>query len=283
VVGVSIFELLREQVSLEELLDVKTGGKARCVAPGHEDIRPSMHNYGDHVHCFACGLHGDVVDVWDAMRGFGHPIEAARDLAREYNIELPEWLPEAERKAEEWRKREAECMREAEERHRGLERHLHMREWWRSRGFDEELQKRYLLGASADGRAAAIPFWHRGRVQGIILRNLDEDEPKYMLPEGESLPDGRRPLFIPGRVSSDSYVVEGSIDALALDALGESVVAVGGTHPNEAQLRELKRLPGGLYILFDDDKAGHDAARELARKLYPKARICPARYGEGSR
>ena len=154
-VGVNIFELLREQVSLEEVVGAKTGEKARCVAPWHEDIDPSMHLYDDHVHCFGCGLRGDVVDVWAARHGIERPIDAARDLAREFNIELPELDPEAKRKAEEWRKREAACMRKAQERHEALERHPQLREWWLSRGFDEELQKRYLLGASADGRRSA--------------------------------------------------------------------------------------------------------------------------------
>jgi DNA primase len=73
---VNIFETLREQVPLVWLVEPGSGGKAHCVAPEHRDDNPSMHIYNDHVHCFACGFHGDVTDVWAAMRGFDKPLEA---------------------------------------------------------------------------------------------------------------------------------------------------------------------------------------------------------------
>jgi DNA primase/transcriptional regulator with XRE-family HTH domain len=279
----NVFETLRERVPLEEIVGPRSDVRANrvhCVAPDHNDANPSMHLYEERVHCFSCGFHGDVVDMWAAMRGFDRPIEAALDLARKYGVELPERDPEAERRAEERRRHEADCFREAEARHEALEQHVHVREWWCSRGFDEEFQRRCLLGASADGRAATIPYWHRGRVQVIIRRQL-EGQPKYVLPTADTFPEGHKPLFIPGHVRPGTYIVEGFIDALALDALGESVVAVGGTDPNEAQLRELMRLPGELHVRFDADDAGTDAARKLARELYPRARVCLGCFGEG--
>jgi DNA primase len=74
---------------------VNGSGKAQCVAPDHQDASPSMHLYDNHVHCFSCGFHGDVTDVWAARRGFVRPVEAALDLAREFGIELPEASLEA--------------------------------------------------------------------------------------------------------------------------------------------------------------------------------------------
>lgn len=79
----NVFEILRDRVPIEEVVSHHTevrGGKARCVAPGHHDANPSMHLYDDHVHCFSCGFHGDVVDVWAATRGFDRPSEEALDL-----------------------------------------------------------------------------------------------------------------------------------------------------------------------------------------------------------
>ena len=282
------FHVLREQVDLAELAgrytELKSSGRAlkgSCLSPEHPDLNPSCYFYPDgRFYCYDCGLWGDVIDLWAAVRGIEPGIESALDLAQEYSVELPERHPEAERKAEEHRKHEAVCMQHAEECRKNLERHPSIQDWWRSRGFDEELQKRYLLGANADGTAAAIPYWHRGRVLGIILRRL-KGKPKYLLPSGNELPDGHKSHFIPGRVGQETYIVEGFIDALALDALGECAVGIGGTHPNEAQLLELERLPTGLYVLFDEDHEGEKAARELARGIYPKAKLCPRQYGEG--
>jgi DNA primase len=124
-----------------------------------------------------------------------------------------------------------------------------------------------------------IPFWHRGRVQGLIRRKL-EGEPKYLYPKAEEFSGGHRPLFIPSSVRSGAFLTEGIVDALALAAVGEGAIAVGGTGMSRKQLRELDAVPGSLYILPDVDEEGEQAAREWVRKLYPMALLCPADYGE---
>jgi DNA primase len=276
---VNVFDALKQQVGIEEVVAINgRENKVRCVSPDHEDATPSLHLYGDHVHCFGCGFHGDVVDVWGAQKGIDRPIEAALDLAQEFNVRLPEFSEEARRKAEKAREAEADYLRTASELHAGLENHPGVREWWESRGFGEELRERYLLGA-AGPKTATIPFWHRGRIKGIVRRKL-EGEPKYVLPEAEELVDGHRPLFIPGPIGNEVFLVEGYVDALAVAATGKSVVAVGGTNASQVQLADLKMIPS-IHILPDNDEEGAAGARVWARALYPEARICPADYGEG--
>jgi DNA primase len=214
-----VFEILRGEIGIERLIETNGHRKALCVS--HSEHEPSMHVYEDHVHCYGCGFHGDVVDVWAVQRGIGRPIEAALDLAWEFNVRLPEMSEESRRKAEEQREREFDLWLEARKYHRNVKKKgKRVREWWESRGFSPEIQERFLLGA--DRGAATIPFWVRGgRVAGIIRRKL-EGEPKYLNPEGE------RPLFIPGPTKGEIFLVEGYIDALAVGATGRSVVAVGG-------------------------------------------------------
>jgi DNA primase len=233
-----------------------------------------LHLYADHVHCFACGFHGDVVALWQLKHGFERPIEATLDLAREYGVEVPEQSPQARREAEERRSKEETYLKQAQECHRALDTHQNVREWWEKRGFNEELQRQFLLGANRDGTEATIPFWHRGRIKGLIHRKL-EGEPKYRNPRREEFPDGHKPLFIPGPLRDDVLLVEGIVDALALAALGESVSAVGGTDISAEQMRLLEKLPGPIYILPEGD----EAARRWVRSLYPKAFLCPAEYG----
>ncbi len=259
--------------------------KISCVSPSHADGTPSMHVYDDHVHCFSCGFHGDVVDVWGVQKGLIRPIEAALDLAREHNVTLPEMSPEARQKAQERREREASYMETAQACHRALEESDAVREWWEGRGFGEDLRARYLLGSNKLGTEAVIPFWYRGKVQGLIRRKL-KGEPKYRLPNAEEFPEGYRPLFMPNAPGSETFLVEGYVDALAVAASGRSVVAVGGTDISDAQKRELaKVLPEGgrLYILPDDDESGEEAARTWGREFFPRAAICPLAYGEGGK
>lgn len=212
------------------------------------------------------------------MRAAEPGIEAALDLAREYGVDLPETSPEARRKVQERREREDRYLSQAEDCHRTLSEHSRVVAWWEGRGFDKDLRERFLLGANREGTAAVIPFWNRGRVQGLIRRRLS-GEPKYLYPKAENFAGGVRPLFVPGPVRAGAHLVEGIVDALAIAALGESAIAVGGTGISREQLEDLRRLPGPLYVLPDADEEGAQAAREWVRKLYPKALLCPAEYG----
>jgi hypothetical protein len=168
-------------------------------------------------------------------------------------------------------------LEQATECHEALSRYSEIAEWWAKRGFSGELRQCYLLGANADGTEATIPFWRHGRVQGLIRRRI-EGKPKYLLPPKEQFPKGYRPLFIPGPVKEGMFLAEGYVDALALAALGYVVAAVGGTHTNDEQMAELRRLPGPLFILPDADEEGQKAARGWVQKLYPKALLCPPNY-----
>jgi DNA primase len=284
-VGVSIFEELREQLDLAELAarytDLQPSRRALvgcCPNPDHDDEHPSFYVYPDaRFFCYGCRWHGDVTDLWAAMKGLRPGTEAALDLAREYSVDLPTVSAEAKEKAERRRQQVAEYLKQAEEYHEALLRYPSVVDWWEGRGFYEGLREKFLLGVTDDGHAATIPFWNRGRVHGIVRRKL-EGEPKYVLPKKEQFPLGYRPLFIPCHVREGMFVVEGYVDALALSALGYGVAAIGGTHPNQEQLAEIWRLPGRIYVLPDADEEGRKAAWGLVKELFPKAMMCPPEY-----
>ena len=281
------FEELRESVDLAELAsrytDLNPSGCAlvgRCPCPNHEDMNPSFFVYPEgRFFCYGCRWRGDVTDLWAALKGLKPGMEAGLDLAREFGVDLPTVSAEAKEKAERRRQQEAEYLKQAEEYHEALVRYPSVAIWWEGRGFDEGLREKFLLGVTYEGTAATIPFWSRGRVHGLIRRKLEKDpDNKYLLPKKEQFPLGYRPLFIPGRMREGMFLVEGYVDALALSALGYGVAAIGGTHPNQEQLAELKRLPGRIYVLPDTDEEGRKAARHLVEELYPKAMLCPPEY-----
>jgi DNA primase len=284
---VNPFEELREQVNLAEVAsrytDLNPSGRAlvgRCPCPNHEDTNPSFHVYPEgRFFCYGCRCRGDVTDLWAAVKGLKPGMEAGLDLAREFGVDLPTVSAEAKEKAERRRQQEADYLARAQEHHAALSRHPSVVEWWEGRGFDEGLREKFLLGITDDGTEATIPFWNRGRVHGIVRRKLEKDpDRKYLLPNKELFPLGYRPLFIPGRVHEGMFLVEGYVDALALSALGYGVAAIGGTHPNQEQLEEIRRLPGRIYVLPDADEEGRKAARRLVEDLYPKAMLCPPEY-----
>ena len=286
--GLGVFEALRENVDLTELAgrqtELKCCGRTHrghCPFSDHPDRTPSFHVYPDgRFYCFGCGRDGDVVDLWATVRGIEPGIEAALDLAREYSVQLPEQDPEAKRRAERRRAKEDLYMKQAQKYHKALSRHENIADWWQARGFGESLRERFLLGASEGGTEAIIPFWHRGRVEGVIRRKL-EGQPKYRYPNKESFAAGYRPVFIPGAIKDEVFIVEGILDALALVAVGKSAIAVGGTNLSGAQALDLDRIIDRqkVYILPDADEAGQKAAATWARQLYPKALLCKPDYG----
>ena len=56
-------------------------GFMRC--PFHADRVPSLKLYGDHLHCFGCGAHGDVIDLASGLLSCSKG-EAARKLEADF-------------------------------------------------------------------------------------------------------------------------------------------------------------------------------------------------------
>ena len=83
-----IFEIVKENVNLREAaelygIDVNRYGKALC--PFHNDRHPSLYVADDHYYCFACGEHGDVIDLTAKL--FGLPLyDAAQKLAADFHL-----------------------------------------------------------------------------------------------------------------------------------------------------------------------------------------------------
>ena len=61
---------IKRRLSCRELLEmngieVNRKGRARCCF--HDDNRPSMAVFDDHVHCYACGAHADVIGLAEQL------------------------------------------------------------------------------------------------------------------------------------------------------------------------------------------------------------------------
>ena len=144
----------------------------------------------------------------------------------------------------------------------------------RERGFSkEELVAAGLLNRRGNdyfaGRLVFALRDPRGRVVGFGARRMSEADPipaKYVnSPEGElfhksALVYGLDVARAAVAKEDRAVIVEGYTDVLALRQAGlETVVASMGTALTPAQLKELRRLTGRLYLCFDADAAGEAA------------------------
>jgi DNA primase len=161
----------------------------------------------------------------------------------------------------------------------------------RERGFrQEELVAAGLVNRRGNdyfaGRLVFALRDPRARVVGFGARRMSDADPipaKYVnSPEGELFHKSALVYGLDvarGAIAKEdrAVVVEGYTDVLALHQAGlETTVASMGTALTPAQLKELRRLSGRLYLCFDADAAGEAATlrgMDLAYREFDEVRV----------
>ncbi len=113
-----IFTMVKATVTVRqaaELYGLQVGRKDMALCPFHNDRHPSLYISDDHYHCFACGEHGDVIDLTAKLFDL-RLYDAARKLASDFHLVLDKPLPESIRqklkhktKAQQLRENEQLC------------------------------------------------------------------------------------------------------------------------------------------------------------------------------
>ncbi len=156
-----------------------------------------------------------------------------------------------------------------------------------SKGYDaDELKQAGLVSSRGSdvydmfrGRVMIPLRDGQGRPVGFTARKLSDTAhgPKYINTPATQLYDKGRQVF--GfylakeaiRKQGFAVVVEGNLDVVASHQAGVcNVVASAGTALTSHHLKSLKRFTGDIRVAFDDDRAGHDAAKRaipLAQSL----------------
>ena len=112
----NLFEVVKASINTQEAaqtygIDVNHHGMALC--PFHDDRHPSLYVSDDLYHCFACGEHGDVIDLTAKLFDL-RLYDAARKLASDFHLAPDKPLPEAIRRKKK-RKTKAQQLRENEQ------------------------------------------------------------------------------------------------------------------------------------------------------------------------
>jgi DNA primase len=123
-------------------------------------------------------------------------------------------------------------------------------------------------GETMAGRIV-IPELRGGQCISMVGRLLDDDrQPKY---RGLSLP---KPILGYDRVRGRPrvFITEGAFDYLTGVSWGLTVCALLGTRVRAERLAFLERARR-VFIVFDNDEPGREAASELAQRLGQRARV----------
>ena len=111
----NVFATVKTSINTREAaarygVEVNRHGKALC--PFHNDRNPSLFVDDDHYHCYACGVHGDVIDLTAKLFGL-KLYDAAQKLAYDFGI-TQDKPPTKAMQEKQNRKSEAQRLRENE-------------------------------------------------------------------------------------------------------------------------------------------------------------------------
>ncbi|GEM_PF-1237839 len=345
---------LLEKVPLEDLVNrlglqtERRGHQVTAVCPFHQDTRPSLSLYARadgmpaHFHCFACGAHGNAVDLVKQVNGYDFKA-GVEWLARQYNVQPTRGKPGTALARGRRLSALEFALRQFDRSHDTVV----FERWCAERGFDtdflyskglrcitgpvlvaaveahkkegerlelldgllelglirrlrafgqaRQLQLRYsdqFRDYFADGRIV-IPVYDAGKappkVVGFAGRLLDaaapSEVPKYRLTPGfkkaEHLFNAQAAFAgvtaqLKADMPSTLYLVEGFLDALRLESLGQHAVALMGTSLSKEQYALLSDFVEtrpdntqvlSLCVFLDNDEPGFNGADRLVREL----------------
>lgn len=304
---VSQFDEVKSRVSLEayassRLVPAARGGKYVCPACGSggrpsPDSDSGFHIRNESFKCFSCGASGDVFDLagivekTDDKRGqleavarwAGIPLDTGDTTAERPRREeagearpipamaMP-WKYWDERNSEEeFVERSQEAIWESPE----------ALDYLRGRGFTQDEIALFGFGWDAEHRRIVIP-WDEESPWYHIDRSIDHDgDHKYHKPDSKDV--GEQPPHNMAALSEPVvFMVEGMLDALAVEACEFPAIALCGTsYRKTVEAIAARGYKGTVAVMLDADERGQKAQGQTVEALEAAGiDAYPVRFGE---
>lgn len=143
-------------------------------------------------------------------------------------------------------------------------------EYISNRGYSMEIVERFKLGVVEQfgKRWLVIPYFQGGKLVFVKYRTLPPAPKEFLGLSGREAPLFNSDCLSPGM--DELFFVEGEGDALSMLSNGiENVVGVPGANLKKAAwIAALDEIaPKTIYILYDNDKVGQAAAKEMAKRI----------------
>lgn len=228
-------------------------GTMRMACPLHGGTNPTSFTvFPDNTwFCFSCNKGGDIINYVMESKGLCYD-DAVQQLAEDFNLPLDE----------QWKK-EVSLVQKLERQCKSYESHRsQVVDYLHKRGFSDEVIETYRLGYNPNSHCLMIPLINNfGRMVGFTARHLDDTMPKYL----HSKTFEKSKFWFNFYRAKDRvrktkrlFVVEGHLDAISLDMMGEAAIAYMGIRPSREQIGILKknfqRFPEiEIVILIDND------------------------------
>jgi twinkle protein len=137
------------------------------------------------------------------------------------------------------------------------------KDYLKGRGLKDETIKKFNIGQYKD--FIAIPYYKNGELVNFKYRGISEK--KF-----QRFKDAESTLYNIDNIDpkKDVIVVEGELDAVSCDQMGESnviSVSIGAGGWNPDWLDFFEKCSGNFYIAFDNDEKGKEGAKKLSEKI----------------
>lgn len=249
------------------------GGQVGGLCPLHTETQPSfwVHPRKNLFYCHGCGRGGDLIRLVELYHGlsFGQALAHLRrhtagagllqDAIAFYRAQLPCWPEALAYLAQRGLHDPAtiQAMRIGYAPGACLRAHL------RSLGYEpEQIRQSGLINSQGrDTLYRRMVFPHGNNLYG---RSVDASAPHRFLHTGK----GGLYHWESLQTTAEIILVEGFFDVAALWQAGfPNATSGGGTHLNRTQLQQLTIAPRTIWIAFDGDAAGQQAAARLSVRL----------------
>lgn len=282
------FQDVKHAASIEEYaadhLTAK-GGRGWYECPNcHSGERPggtpAFHLWGNHgkvnmFKCFSCGISGDVFDLAGIVNGTDDKAEELKAVAEWAHVtvsELPRTFEAKPAKPAKPKKPTPEVLQKQEKAkayvsaaYQAMSEGCAGWNYLIGRGLTGEQIERWHIGWDAAGQRVVIPWGFKAGTPYYVARDVTgAAEHKYLKPSGLT-----QPVFNPDALNEPAvFIVEGIMDALAIEALGYPAIALMSTGSGAFKsLIKSVGYGGMVAVMLDADNPGQEAAERLADDL----------------
>ena len=209
-------------------------------------------------HCYSCGFHGDIFDLYmkrdnidgdEARRRVVERYGDSSGRARTAGAIHPDRRPKSDAEQD-----FLPYIEECAKAYAGSPAESYMR----GRGFTDEFAEAFRFGYDKSKDAVVIPYPDENY---YITRSIKDKA--YRKPTGSTEPIFNRAIL--DEEADRVFITEGQIDALSLIQAGASACAIGGG--GDRKLDGVKIKCRRVYIFADADEAGEATAERIKERL----------------
>lgn len=207
------------------------------------------------AHCYACGFHGDIFDLY-AKRDRISDEEARQRVMEKYgNAQQQPRRIERRTQQPEQPREQAQDFTAYIEASAAAFKGSPAETYLAGRGITAETAAAYRIGYDQSKNAVVIPYPQENY---YITRSIEGKA--YRKPTGTT-----EPLFNAAALQADRvFITEGQLDALSIIQAGGAACAIGGGGVHKLDGAEIK---GKVYIFADNDEAGGRTANNIRETL----------------